>query len=177
MPIKNSAGEWVRSDKHRASTFAEHLQNVFQQVNKQVNRITSEIRTAFEKREYCTAIFLDVAQAFDRVWLNGLMHKIKSTLPECTHKLLKSYLHNRVFSVRCCTVKSEDHIKEAGVPQGSILGPTLYLRYTADIPTSRQLTIYTFADDTAILSGSKCPRQATAQLALYLAHIEKWLSD
>lgn len=48
---------------------------------------------------------------------------------------------------------------------------------TADIPTSRQLTISTFADNTAILSRSKCPRQATAQLALYLAHIEKWLSD
>jgi len=34
----------------------------------QVNRITSEMRTAFEHREYCSAIFLDVSQAFDRVW-------------------------------------------------------------------------------------------------------------
>lgn len=68
---------------------------------------------------------------------------------------------------------SEDHIIEAGVPQGSVLGPTLYLIYTADIPTSRQLTISTFADDTAILSRSKYARQATAQLALYRAHIEK----
>jgi len=80
----------------------------------EVNRITTEIRTAFEKKEYCTAIFLDVA--FDRVWLNGLMHKIMSTLPECTHKLLKSHLRNRVFSVNCGTVMSEDHIVEAGVP-------------------------------------------------------------
>jgi len=71
----------------------------------------------------------------------------------------------------------EDHIIEAGAPQGSLLGPTLYLLYTADIPISRQLTISTFTDDTAILSRFKCPRQATAKLALYPAHIEKWLSD
>jgi len=56
----------------------------------QVNRITSEIRTAYEHREYCSAIFLDVSQAFDRVWLEGLMHKIKSTLPVYTHKPLES---------------------------------------------------------------------------------------
>lgn len=143
----------------------------------QVNRITSEIRTAFEHREYCTGIFLDVSQAFDRVWLDGLMYKIKSMLPKCTHKLLKSYLYHRSFSVKCNTDMSVDHIIEAGVPQGSVLGPTLYVLYTADLPTSRLLTTSTFADDTAILSRSKCPRQATMQLALHLVTIEKWLSD
>jgi len=67
----------------------------------QVNRITSEIRTAFEHREYCSAIFLDVSQAFDRVGLDGLMHKIKTHLPDNTHKLLESYLYTRTFAVRC----------------------------------------------------------------------------
>jgi len=56
----------------------------------QVNRITSEIRSAFENREYGTAVFLDVSQASDRVWLDGLMHKIKIMLPNNTQKLLKS---------------------------------------------------------------------------------------
>lgn len=143
----------------------------------QVNRITSEIRGAFENREYCTAIFLDVAQAFDRVWLEGLMYKIKSTLPANTHKLLKSYLYDRKFAVRCNTATSSEHRIEAGVPQGSVLGPTLYVLYTADIPTCRGLTTSTFADDTAILSRSRCPLQATSQLARHLVNVEKWLSD
>ena len=143
----------------------------------QVNRITTEIRTAFEYREYCTAVFLDVSQAFDKVWLDGLMFKIKTSLPESTHKLLKSYLYDRKFAVRCNTATSTVHTIEAGVPQGSVLGPTLYLIYTADIPTNSRLTVSTFADDTAILSRSRSPIQATAQLALYLIDIEKWLSD
>jgi len=66
---------------------------------------------------------------------------------------------------------------EAGVPQGSVLGPTLYLLYTSDISTSRQLTVSTFADDTAILSRSKCPQQASGQLAAHLDVVEKRLSD
>ena len=143
----------------------------------QVNRITSEVRTAFEHREYCSAIFLDVSQAFDRVWLDGLMHKIKTTLPVYTHKLLESYLYYRVYAVRCNVTTSDDHIIEAGVPQGSVLGPTLYVIYTSDIPTNESLTTSTFADDTAILSRSRCPIQATSKLADHLVEVEKWLSD
>jgi len=139
----------------------------------QVNRITSEIRSAFENREYCTAVFLDASQAFDRVWLDGLMHKIKIMLPNNTHKLLKSYPYNRIFVVRCNTSMSAEQNIESGVPQGSDLGTTLYLLYTSDIPTSGQLTMSTLADD----SRSKCPQQASAQLAANLDVLEKWLSD
>ncbi|KAH8395740.1 hypothetical protein KR215_005815, partial [Drosophila sulfurigaster] len=66
--------------------------------------------------------------------------------PTNTHKLLKSYLYNRKFSLRCNSAMSDDYLIRAGVPQGSVLGPTLYLIYTADIPTSRKLTTSTFAE-------------------------------
>ena len=66
----------------------------------QVNRLTGEIRKSFEQKKYCSAIFLDVAQAFDKVWHQGLMHKIKCLLPPCTHRLVKSYLSNRLFRVK-----------------------------------------------------------------------------
>jgi len=100
------------------------------------------------------------------------MFKIKAMLPQNTHKLLKSYLYNRAFAVRCNSDMSNDHAINTGV-----LGPTLYVFYTSDIPTSRLLTTSTFADDTAILSRSKCPLQATTQLSRHLLAVEKWLSD
>ena len=55
----------------------------------QVNRLTGEIRKCFELKNYCSAIFLDVAQAFDKVWHKGLIYKIKCLLPPCTDKMLE----------------------------------------------------------------------------------------
>jgi len=58
----------------------------------------SKLRSAYENREYYTAVFLDVSQAFDRVWLDDLMFKVK------TQNILKS---SRKFAVRCNTPKAE----------------------------------------------------------------------
>jgi len=100
------------------------------------------------------------------------MHEIKTHLPDYTHKLLESYLYNRTCVARCNTTTSDYNIVKAGVSQGSALGPTLYLLYTADIPTNEQLTTSTFADDTAILSRSRCPGRSTTQLANHLSVVE-----
>jgi hypothetical protein len=47
----------------------------------QSHRITNVINKAVEERSYCTAVFLDVSQVFDRVWHSGLLYKIKQILP------------------------------------------------------------------------------------------------
>jgi len=105
------------------------------------------------------------------------MFKIIKLLPQNIHKLLKSYLYKRVFAVRCSSSTSSDCTIEAGVPQGSVLGPILYTLYTANIPTNYHLTISTFADDTAILSRSRCPVKATIQLARHITCVEHWLAN
>jgi hypothetical protein len=48
----------------------------------QVHRITDIIEKTLENKGVCSAVFLDIAQAFDRVWLRGLLHKLRSTLPD-----------------------------------------------------------------------------------------------
>ena len=143
----------------------------------QVNRITGEIRKSFELKKYCSAIFLDIAQAFDKVWHKGLIYKIKSLLPSCTHKIFESYLTDRLFRVIYDGFVTENFEIRAGVPQGSVLGPTLYLLYTSDLPICNELTISTFADDTAILSSNENPRIASKQLETYLRHVETWLKN
>lgn len=139
----------------------------------QVHRIVAEIRKAFEEKKYCSAIFLDVAQAFDKVWHDGLLYKVKCKLPQL-YPLLTSYLANRKFQVRLKSYLSSERGSNAGVPQGSVIGPVLYLIYTADIPVCSNLKTHTFADDTAVISTHKNPRIASADLQEHVHRIEDW---
>jgi hypothetical protein len=62
----------------------------------QVHRVTDVTEKSLEQKQVCSAIFLDIAQAFDRVWhdgLDGLLHKLKSILPIQYYQLFKSYLN------------------------------------------------------------------------------------
>jgi hypothetical protein len=66
--------------------------------------------------------------------------------------LLKSYLTNRHFRVSREDSCLELKLIKAGVPQGSVLGPVLYLLYINDVPTISNSTTVTFADDTAVMA-------------------------
>ncbi len=140
----------------------------------QVSRVVSTIRGALERKEYCPGIFLDVSQAFDRVWIEGLLHKLSSYLPEQYITLLSSYLNNREFIVHYGEAQSDPHPILAGVPQGSVLGPLLYLLYTADLPIAEDITPATFADDTAILVTSPNYEVAVNKLQNSVERITEW---
>jgi len=85
----------------------------------------SGVLSAFENKEYCNVIFLDVREAFDRVWHSGLLLNIWNTLSAPYFGLLKSYLEKRRFTVLFHSALSNEHNVAAGVPQGSVLGPLL----------------------------------------------------
>lgn len=143
----------------------------------QVHRVTTVIEKAFEEKKFCPAVFLDVSQAFDRVWHQGLIHKLSKILPQNVCQLLESYLIERKFRVSQTDALSNLHPILAGVPQGSVLGPFLYLIYTADIPVTENTFIGTFADDTVIMSTSDSQQHAVNNLQYALDKISRWTID
>jgi hypothetical protein len=123
----------------------------------QCHRLTTIINETLENHQYCSAVFLDVSQTFDKGWHHGLLLKIQQTLPPNYFNILKSYLQSRHLVVTYKNSPSLPVPMLPGVPQGSVLGHFLYTLYTADIPQFPNTALSTFADDRAILSNHSNP--------------------
>jgi hypothetical protein len=135
------------------------------------------ILKSLEEKKLCTAAFLDIQQAFDRVWHDGLLYKLKHTFPTPYYLLLKSYLADRYSQIKFNMETSAVFPVCSGVPQGSVLGPLLYLIFTADIPTRNETIIATFADDIALMARNEDPLAASQSLQAHLIQLEAWHSD
>jgi hypothetical protein len=83
----------------------------------QCHRLTYIINKALDDQQYCSAVFLDVSQAFDEVWHQGLLLKFKQTFPPEYFKLLKSYLQNRYFVTTYNNTTSRPLPMLSGVPK------------------------------------------------------------
>jgi len=163
--------------------------------DQQLARVTQFIMRAYEERKFCSAIFIDVKEAFDRVWHAGLLNKLSKLLPANLHRLIENYLTDRTFYVNCSDgVTSRIGHINAGVPQGSVLGPILYTIFTSDMPLpsrhtwtkhqehliirnnndSNNILLSTFADDTVIMAKSTTPSSAIKLNKLYLENIIAW---
>lgn len=142
----------------------------------QCHRIVDYIRKSMEKKEYCGGVFLDVSKAFDKVWHTGLLYKLRTMFPGRLFELIKSFLINRTFFVQIGTDRSDVGPITAGVPQGSVLGPHLYVIFTADMPTIEGGVNATYADDTAFLFSHKNPQIVSNTLQNHLFKIEEWIT-
>lgn len=106
-------------------------------------------------KRFSGMVLLDLNKAFDSVWHNGLIAKlIDLKFHPRLIKLIHFYLENRTFFVQVGNQKSNQIIIKAGVPQGSVLAPLLFLLYINDIPFSKNTSLALFADDTAIMAAS-----------------------
>lgn len=143
----------------------------------QVHRLVHTISQSLEKKQFAPAVFLDVSNAFDRVWHQGLMYKLQKMLPSNLCSLMASYLQDRTFSIQVGIESSDWKPISAGVPQGSVLGPTLYVLYTADIPVSENTVTALFADDTAAVACSDSYESAVATLQSTVNCISSWAKD
>lgn len=143
----------------------------------QLTRITEFIEKGFEEKKYTAAIFLDIKQAFDSVWHNGLLSKlIKIKTPNYLVHIIKSFLENRKFLTIVNSATSSIKPVQAGVPQGSIMGPLLFNIFVHDIPELEDTTLAMFADDTTLLTQNSDLNITISQLQDSLNIITKWFS-
>jgi len=115
-----------------------------------------------------------VSQAFDHVWHEGLLYKLKLFLPPTYYLLIKSYLSDRHFQVRFDSSFSNIANINAGVPHGGILSPILYNIYAADQPTSPKTSVAEFADDKAIITIHEDPISASLNFQHHLNLMANW---
>jgi retron-type reverse transcriptase len=111
-----------------------------------------KISKAIENNEYSVGVFFDLAKAFDTVDHDILLNKLENYGIRGTQlKWFASYFENRAQRVFCNGTLSELGLIKYGVPQGSNLGPLLFLLYINDLPNSSSLLHFIlFADDTKV---------------------------
>ena len=130
--------------------------------------VPDRIARAFNRSGATRAVALDISKAFNRVWHAGLPHKLKSYgISGQIFGLIFSFLSNRRLRVVLDGKSSQEYPVNAGVPQGSILGPTLFLIYINDLPDDVICNIAIYADDTTLYS--KCDQASDLWQQLELA--------
>jgi hypothetical protein len=115
-----------------------------------------------------------ISQAFDQVCHKGILFKLRKFLPSLLFLLIKSYLTNRYFQIRCGSSTSIIAPITAGVPQGSILSLILFNIYTSDQPTTSNNTIADYANDKVIFSVHNDPNIASTNLQSHLNLQSEW---
>lgn len=141
----------------------------------QVVRIANDVIKNFNKNKVTAMILLDIEKAFDTVWMQGLIYKLRKLhFPTGLINLINHYLTDRTFTVAVKQTKSAERRILAGVPQGSILGPKLFTIYLSDFPTSPRTNTALYADDTAVYAHSWSAIVAHKQLQIHCDQITKY---
>jgi Reverse transcriptase (RNA-dependent DNA polymerase) len=140
--------------------------------------LVEEIHKAWKKQKIFTAVFLDVAGAFNNVVHQRLMHNLKCRkIPPILVRWIRSFLENRSTQLQFNGGKSKAINTPAGLPQGSPLSPILYMFYNSDL---LEITNYTsdmaigFIDDIAYGTAGDTAKENTQKLEQTLRKAEKW---
>lgn len=135
-------------EEHKLLTCMQHGFRRGFSTNTQLVEIIHDFAAAINEGKQTDVIFMDFRKAFDKVSHNKLLHKLSYILQN--NKLLawiKSYLTNRRQFVTLNSASSDKVPVDSGVPQGSVLGPLLFLLYINDIVDQISVGIRLYADD------------------------------
>ena len=143
-----------------------------------ITDLVEKIRLAWQDGSHCLGIFIDFRKAFDTVNHDILLTKLERLGVRGTVlQLLKSYLGNRQQYVVYGDAASLPQKIEIGVPQGSILGPLLFIVYINDLPKASSFFEYIFfADDSNTYASGKDKKQLHDQATKELGKLSNWFA-
>ena len=143
----------------------------------QATHISQEIEDAFQDKKHVMAVWIDLQKAFDKVWKDGLLRKMRDcNLKDRMYRWVKSYLHNRKARVQLDGCLSRKVLLRHGVPQGGVISPTLFLIFINDLmkelPPGIQTALY--ADDLVMWCTAEYATTATLKIQRAVDALSNW---
>ena len=141
-------------------------------------KVVSDIQSEISKKKMVALVALDLSSAFDTIDKDVLLCKLDQDFKITGTVLawIRSYLSGRTFAVRIATIDGKPVLLIYGVPQGSILGPLLFILYIHDIVPIAEfygLCIHLYADDSNLCIGFNPLTEAS----ITMLHINNSLND
>ena len=141
----------------------------------QVKRVINIIKNNKERRKSTGILFLDLQKAFDTIWHDGLVSKMhKFQFPQYLIHIIKNFISERSFRVRCGNRLSSSRFLPAGLPQGSVLSPVLFNVYIADFKLVKNINFAQYADDSAVILEGKSSNKIIKNMRLALLSAKKY---
>ena len=141
----------------------------------QLLSITHETYSSFDDGFEVRSVFLDISKAFDKVWHEGVITKLKQNgISDDLLNILSDFLRNRKQRVALNGQSSSWTYVNAGVPQESILGPLLFISYINDLSDGLSSNAKLFADDTSLFSVVHDINTSAIELNKDLKNINDW---
>ena len=161
---------------HFISPFLSDQQSDFRKkdgTSLQLVRLVQQWSEALDKSKYVGAVFFDLRKAFDRVWHKGLLVKLEAAgVQGSALSWFSSYFSNRRQRTRVADGVSSPSTLMAGVPQGAILSPLLFIIYVNDIMQATCASVNLFADDTSSCVVDSCPNRLSTRLQTSIDSLE-----
>lgn len=141
--------------------------------------LTTLASEQLDKNRYCIGVFLDLAKAFDTVSIPILLQKLEKRfgIRGVALDWFRSYLMERKLYVKIGNYESSLYAIDFGVPQGSVLGPTLFIMYMDDIHKTIPSEIICYADDTALVFDGSSWKETFTSAEECMKRITAWLNQ